>query len=128
MENIKTFAYAGLGLAMQTNQKVKTQFNELVELGKKSDMEGKNIVGDFFKTIESTKEDIENQIIENKNKIYDTIPVLKEIEDKFNERSEEVKSAIKDTYNKMKTNFQTNTDENTETTKTDNAEVVEENK
>ena len=33
---------------MQTNEKVKTQFNELVELGKKTDLEGKNIVGDFF--------------------------------------------------------------------------------
>ena len=35
MDNIKTLAYAGLGLAIQTNDKVKAQFNDLVELGKK---------------------------------------------------------------------------------------------
>ena len=34
MDTIKTLTYAGLGLAMQTNEKVKTQFNELVELEK----------------------------------------------------------------------------------------------
>ena len=37
MDTIKTLAYAGLGLAVQTNEKVKNQFNELVELGKKSE-------------------------------------------------------------------------------------------
>ena len=36
MDTIKTLAYAGLGLAVQTNEKVKNQFNELVELGNKS--------------------------------------------------------------------------------------------
>ena len=35
MDLIKTFAYAGLGLAKQTNDKMKTQFDELVEAGKK---------------------------------------------------------------------------------------------
>ena len=35
MEMVKNMAYAGLGLVMQTNEKVKNQFNELVELGKK---------------------------------------------------------------------------------------------
>ena len=34
MDTIKTLTYAGLGLAMQTNEKVKNQFNELVESGK----------------------------------------------------------------------------------------------
>ena len=69
MDTIKTLTYAGLGLAMQTNEKIKTQFNELVELGKKTDLEGKNIVGDFFKTIDTAKEDIESQIEKNKTKL-----------------------------------------------------------
>ena len=54
MDTIKTLAYAGLGLAKQTNDKLKIQFDELVEAGKKADTEGKNLVGDFFKTIDST--------------------------------------------------------------------------
>ena len=43
----------------------------------------KNIVGDFFKTIDTAKEDIESQIEKNKTKLYDTFPALKEIEEKF---------------------------------------------
>ena len=70
MENmIKTLAYAGLGLAKQTNDKMKTQFDEFVEVGKKSDIEGKNLVGDFFKTVDTTREEFESQISKNKNKI-----------------------------------------------------------
>ena len=45
METLKTLTYAGLGLAMQTNEKIKAEFNDLVEVGKKTDLEGKNIVG-----------------------------------------------------------------------------------
>ena len=95
MDTIKTLTYAGLGLAMQTNEKVKNQFNELVELGKKTDLEGKNIVGDFFKTIDTAKEDIESQIEKNKTKLYDTFPALKEMEEKFSSKAEEMKSTIK---------------------------------
>ena len=46
-------------------------------------MEGKNIVGDFFKTIDTAKEDIESQIEKNKTKPYDTFLALKEIEKNF---------------------------------------------
>ena len=35
MDLIKTLAYAGLGLAEQTNEKMKKQFEEFVEMGKK---------------------------------------------------------------------------------------------
>ena len=61
MDLIKTLAYAGLGLAKQTNDKMKTQFDEFVEVGKKSDIEGKNLVGDFFKTVDTTREEFESQ-------------------------------------------------------------------
>ena len=50
---------------------LKSQFDELVEAGKKADTEGKNIVGDFFKTIDSTKEDIENQITKTKTNDFE---------------------------------------------------------
>ena len=114
MDTIKTLTYAGLGLAMQTNEKVKNQFNELVELGKKTDLEGKNIVGDFFKTIDTAKEDIESQIEKNKTKPYDTFPALKEIEKKFSSKAEEMKSTIKETINNAKGSFSRTEDSNVE--------------
>ena len=121
MDTIKTLTYAGLGLAMQTNEKVKNQFNELVELGKKTDLEGKNIVGDFFKTIDTAKEDIESQIEKNKTKPYDTFPALKEIEKKFSSKAEEMKSTIKETINNAKGSFSRTEDSNVE-----EATIVEE--
>ena len=121
MDTIKTLTYAGLGLAMQTNEKVKNQFNELVELGKKTDLEGKNIVGDFFKTIDTAKEDIESQIEKNKTKPYDTFPALKEIEKKFSSKAEEMKSTIKETINNAKGSFSRTEDSNVE-----EAAIVEE--
>ena len=121
MDTIKTLTYAGLGLAMQTNEKVKNQFNELVELGKKTDLEGKNIVGDFFKTIDTAKEDIESQIEKNKTKPYDTFPALKEIEKKISSKAEEMKSTIKETINNAKDSFSRTEDSNVE-----EATIVEE--
>ena len=121
MDTIKTLTYAGLGLAMQTNEKVKNQFNELVELGKKTDLEGKNIVGDFFKTIDTAKEDIESQIEKNKTKLYDTFPGLKEMEEKFSSKAEEMKSTIKETIDNAKSSFNRTEDSNVE-----EATIVEE--
>ena len=121
MDTIKTLTYAGLGLAMQTNEKVKNQFNELVELGKKTDLEGKNIVGDFFKTIDTAKEDIKCQIEKNKTKLYDTFPALKEMEEKFSSKAEEMKSTIKETINNAKGSFSRTEDSNVE-----EATIVEE--
>ena len=43
----------------------------------------KNIVGDFFKTIDTAKEVIESQIEKNKTKPHVTFPALKEIEKNF---------------------------------------------
>ena len=73
MDVIKTLAYAGLGLAQQANDKMKNQFDELVEKGKKFDSEGNNYVGDFFKTVDSSKEDFESTW--NKNK-ENTLPQI----------------------------------------------------
>ena len=87
MDLIKTLAYAGLGLAKQTNDKMKTQFDELVEVGKKADIEGKNLVGDFFKTVDSTKEELEIQISKGKNKLEEKFPFIKDFEDRINELS-----------------------------------------
>jgi len=125
MDTIKTLAYAGLGLAKQTNDKLKSQFDELVEAGKKADTEGKNIVGDFFKTIDSTKEDIENQITKTKTKLEESFPFIKDMEDSFNKKSEEVKETVKETVSKAKETISkaTSTEESAE-----DATIVEETK
>jgi polyhydroxyalkanoate synthesis regulator phasin len=100
MDLIKTLAYAGLGLAEQTNDKIKAQFDELVESGKKVDADGKNIIADFFNTLYSTKDDLETQIEKNKAKLFDTLPFLKDLEDQLNKKYEEVKETV---FNNSKT-------------------------
>tara|TARA_B100001769_G_C21949585_1_gene511312 strand:+ start:474 stop:851 length:378 start_codon:yes stop_codon:yes gene_type:complete len=124
METLKTLTYAGLGLAMQTNEKIKAEFNDLVEVGKKTDLEGKNIVGDFFKTVESTKDDFENKMEKNKTILFDNLPFLRELELKMNEKSEEVKSTFKETINKAKDSFYSTNE--TETTEEEITTVEEE--
>ena len=81
----------------------------------------KNIVGDFFKTIDTAKEDIESQIEKNKTKLYDTFPALKEMEEKFSSKAEEMKSTIKETINNAKGSFSRTEDSNVE-----EATIVEE--
>ena len=100
MDLIKTLAYAGLGLAKQTNDKMKTQFDEFVEVGKKSDIEGKNLVGDFFKTVDTTREEFESQISKNKNKIEERFPFIKDFEDRINELSKIKKEEEKEVSSK----------------------------
>tara|TARA_B100001778_G_scaffold123760_1_gene101705 strand:+ start:559 stop:936 length:378 start_codon:yes stop_codon:yes gene_type:complete len=124
METLKTLTYAGLGLAMQTNEKIKAEFNDLVEVGKKTDLEGKNIVGDFFKTVESTKDDFENKMEKNKTILFDNLPFLRELELKINEKSEEVKATFKETINKAKDSFYSTNE--TETTEEEITTVEEE--
>ena len=53
MEMVKNMVYAGVGLASMTSEKVKETIEELVEKGRISETEGKNIVSDFFKTIDT---------------------------------------------------------------------------
>ena len=56
METLKNVMYAGIGLAQQTEDKMKEKFNVLVEKGKEVDAEGKNIVGDLLKSLDEMKE------------------------------------------------------------------------
>lgn len=97
MDLIKTLAYAGLGLTAESNDKLKEKFDALVEAGKKADGEGKNIIGDFFKTVEATKEDIEANFDKNKEKLMDQFPVLRELEEKFIKTKEDVTTKFNDT-------------------------------
>ncbi len=53
MEAFKDLMYAGLGLAKETETKVKHSFSALVEKGKQADQEGNNVINDFFKTVDT---------------------------------------------------------------------------
>ena len=97
MNMIETLAYAGLGLAAEANDKAKAKFNELVEAGKKFDGEGKNYVGDFFKTVDSTKTDFKTQFNQGKEKLEETLPFLKEAEEKFAKTKEDLTAKFKST-------------------------------
>lgn len=56
METLKNVLYAGVGLAQHTETTMKENFNSLVEKGKQADAEGKNIVGDLFKSLDDLKD------------------------------------------------------------------------
>ncbi len=62
MEALKDLMYAGLGLAKQTETQVKETFDVLVAKGKRADEEGKNLVNDFFKTVEDGKETLQDKV------------------------------------------------------------------
>ena len=62
MEALKDLMYAGLGLAKQTETQVKETFDALVAKGKRADEEGKNLVNDFFKTVEDGKETLQDKV------------------------------------------------------------------
>lgn len=103
MENlIKTLAYAGLGLAAETNEKIKERFDELVEAGKQKDVEGKNLVGDFFKTVESSKEDLDVQLEKFKEKAGDFMPFIKEKAEDLKEKAEEMTAKAKGAFTDAK--------------------------
>jgi polyhydroxyalkanoate synthesis regulator phasin len=94
---IETLAYAGLGLAAEASDKAKAKFEELVEAGKKFDGEGKNYVGDFFKTVESTKGDFKTQFNQGIEKLEETFPFIKEAEEKFAKTKEDLTAKFKST-------------------------------
>lgn len=56
MEVFRDILYAGLGLANQTEDKFIQRYDILVQKGKKVDEEGKNVINDFFKTLDDVKE------------------------------------------------------------------------
>ena len=101
MNIIETLAYAGLGLASEAEEKFKEKFDELVEAGKKADEEGKNYVGDFFKTMDASKEDFQREWDKNKEKLEEKFPFLKEIEDKILQAKEDITAKAKETKDKM---------------------------
>ena len=125
MNIIETLAYAGLGLASEASDKAKSKFDELVEAGKKADSEGKNYVGDFFKTVDSTKDDLEKQWNDNKAKIEETFPFVKDLEEKLLQAKEDITNKAKETKDNLtdKVKSATNKEEEKAETKTEATEA-----
>lgn len=77
MENVKNLLYAGLGLAKQTEDQFKARFEVLVEKGKQIDSEGKNVLGDFFKSIDDQKSKLGETYNDQLTKVEDFIKKIK---------------------------------------------------
>ena len=58
-ENLKKYFYSGVGLAAHTADVVQKSVNELVKKGKVSEADGKKIVGEAIRKVESRRPEIE---------------------------------------------------------------------
>jgi polyhydroxyalkanoate synthesis regulator phasin len=67
MKTLKNIMYAGLGLMHQADDKLKGQFNMLVDKGKKIDKKGNNLVKEYFKIIDVIKESMGKKFSEEIN-------------------------------------------------------------
>merc|ERR1712224_464343 len=87
---MKNMVYAGVGLASATTDKVKETINDLVEKGRISDTEGKNILEDFFTTTDKRKEELESKFKSASDKFSEKFEFLnkekeiQELNDKIN--------------------------------------------
>merc|ERR1712222_127025 len=109
MEGLKNFIYAGIGLAATTSEKVKTTVEDLVEKGKISDTEGKQIVEDFFKSSEEMKEDFENRLKKFSDELTERYESLKKnntLVDSLEDKIKELESKLKGATEKVKKSFQ----------------------
>ena len=99
MEILKNIAYAGVGLASLTSEKVKETINELVEKGMISDTEGKKIVDEFFNSTEKKREEFENKFKVASEKITEKLAFLnkdkeiQELNEKINKLEIELQKA-----------------------------------
>ena len=97
MEILKNIAYAGVGLATVTSDKVKETINELVEKGMISDTEGKKIVADFFNSTDKKREEFESKFKIASDKIterFDFFNKDKEIQE-LNEKIDKLENELK---------------------------------
>lgn len=72
-KTIKKVAYAGIGLASVADKKIKDNFNECVKEGMLFDTEGKDVVNNAFKTLDSIKKTAEDGITSVMNEFSDNL-------------------------------------------------------
>ena len=61
-ELLKKAFYAGIGLTAIAAERVEATVRELIDKGKLSELDGKKIIEDFFKSTEHKKEEFEEKI------------------------------------------------------------------
>ena len=112
MEILKNIAYAGVGLATMTSDKVKETINDLVEKGMISDTEGKKIISEFFVSTEKKREEFESKFKIASDKITERFDFfnkdkeIQELNNKIDKLEIELEKAKK---NKAKKTTKTNT-------------------
>jgi polyhydroxyalkanoate synthesis regulator phasin len=73
MNSLKDVMYAGLGLIKHTDEKLTEQFDALVAKGKQVDVDGKNLVDNYFKIIEDLKSEADKKFSEKLNSNIDKV-------------------------------------------------------
>jgi polyhydroxyalkanoate synthesis regulator phasin len=95
-ELFKKFLYASVGLVSSTTDKLRKTVDEMVEKGKMSEDEGKQIVDDFTKDTESKRKEFEDKL---SNLVEDILHKLnlptRSAIDALTERVEELEAAQK---------------------------------
>jgi len=78
MEALKTLLYASIGLAKETETKVKESFDSLVAKGKRvDDTPGAHVVKGLFEAIEENKDLLHDKLIPHFEKVEELIQKLK---------------------------------------------------
>jgi len=83
LDSIHKMFLAGVGLAAMTKDKIDEHIKELVEKGKLTEKEGREMADDVLKKSEQARKDLQKQVEEYVQKILDKlqIPSKEEVEE-----------------------------------------------
>jgi len=83
LDSIHKMFLAGVGLAAMTKEKIDEHIKELVEKGKLTEKEGREMADDMLRKSKQAKEDLEKQVEKTVQQTLETlqIPSKKEVEE-----------------------------------------------
>ena len=94
MDSIHKMFLAGVGLAAMTKDKIDEHIKELVEKGKLTEKEGREIAEDMLKKSKQAKEDLEKQVEKLVQQTLQTLQIAsKEDVEKLEARIEKLEAA-----------------------------------
>ena len=94
LDSIHKMFLAGVGLAAMTKDKIEEHVKELVEKGKLTEKEGREIADDMLKKSKQAKEDLEKQVEKLVQQTLQTLQVAsKEDVEKLEARIEKLEAA-----------------------------------
>ena len=94
LDSIHKMFLAGVGLAAMTKDKIDEHIKELVEKGRLTEKEGREIAEDMLKKSKQAKEDLEKQVEKLVQQTLDTLNVAsKEDIEKLSARIEKLEAA-----------------------------------